>query len=152
MHVEHIFIGRSSGATQTECEQVSLVAGSGIVGDRYYGRHDEPGQNVTLIEAEVVEAFIREQGLAYDLSITHRNIVTRAIRLNELVGREFIVGNARLRGVELCEPCLGLGTALASATISPAGVVKRLVHQGGLRADVVSSGVIARGAEIRIDV
>lgn len=148
MNVERIFIGETAGGPQIDCESVSVVAGSGIEGDRYFGRHDEPGQNLTLVEAEVVEAFIREQGRPLDLSITHRNLVTRGIRLNQLVGQEFVVGGVRLRGVELCEPCAGIGGALATDGFSASEVVARLVHQGGLRADVLSSGTIVRGAEI----
>jgi MOSC domain-containing protein YiiM len=65
--------------------------------------------------------------------------------LNALVGREFMVGSVKLRGVELCEPCLGLGTALTSAELTPAAIVKRFLHRAGLRADVVSNGVIELG-------
>ena len=148
MTVERIFIGPAAGEPQRECEAIVVVAGSGIEGDRYFGRHDEPGQNLSLIEAEELEAFMRERGGPEDLSASRRNLVTRGVRLNELVGREFLIGAVRLRGVELCEPCLGLGSALASPQLPAAAVVKRLLHRAGLRADVLSSGVIARGAKL----
>ena len=148
MTVERIFIGQTPGGPQIEREQVVVAAGSGIEGDRYFGRHDEPGQNITLIEAEEIEAFSREQRRLLDFSTTHRNLITRGIRLNELVGREFLIGNVKLRGVELCEPCLGMGTALASPELPAAAVVKRFLHRAGLRADVLSDGVITRGAKI----
>ena len=83
------------------------------------------------------------------LPISGRNIVTRGVRLNELVGVEFLVGGVRFRGVELCEPCLGLGKALATPTLPPAMVVKRLVHLAGLRADALSSGEVAVGASVQ---
>jgi MOSC domain-containing protein YiiM len=150
MKVERIFTAAKPGESQVEHELVRVVAGSGIEGDRYFGRHDEPGQNLTLIEIEEIEAFLQEQGRADALSVTHRNLLTRGVRLNELVGVEFQVGEVRLRGVELCEPCLGLGAALASASLSAAGVVKRFVHRGGLRADVLTSGVIERGAAVTL--
>lgn len=149
MTIERIYLRPAEGSAQIERESVNVVEGCGIEGDRYFGRHDEPGQNITLIEAEEIEAFAREYGRRDDLSTTGRNLVTRGVRLNALVGREFTAGSVRLRGVELCEPCLGLGTALASAELAPAGVVKRLLHRAGLRADVLSSGVIARGAVIQ---
>jgi len=60
-----------------------------------------------------------------------------------------MVGEVQLRGVELCEPCLGMGKALSSATLPPSGVVKQFLHRGGLRADVLSSGVITLGAKVR---
>ncbi len=148
MIVERIFIRPITDSAQIECERIVVVAGQGIEGDRYYGCHDEPGQNLTLIEAEEIEALIHDQGFPYDLSISKRNFITRGIRLNELVGREFMVGDVRLRGVLLCEPCESLGQSLASARVGVEEVVRCLVHKAGLRADVLSSGVIARGAKV----
>jgi MOSC domain-containing protein YiiM len=150
MNVEHIFLAATSGGPQQACERISVLAGKGIEGDRYFDRHDEPGQNLTLIEAEEIEAFLNEQQRPLDLSVTHRNLVTRGVRLNELVGCEFMIGEVRLRGVELCEPCMGMGQALASDSLTPAQVVKRLVGRGGLRADVLSDGLIERGAALRL--
>lgn len=148
MTIERIFIGPASGQPQVECESIVVVAGSGIEGDRYFGRHDEPGQNISLIEAEEIEAFMREQRRSNDVSGSRRNLVTRGVRLNELVGREFFIGTVKLRGVELCEPCLGLGSALASPELPAPAVVARLLHRAGLRADVLTSGVIERGASV----
>ncbi|MEO8344614.1 MAG: MOSC domain-containing protein [Betaproteobacteria bacterium] len=148
MAVERIYVRQSPGDPQTERGLVQAVAGSGIVGDRYFGCDDEPGQNITLVEAEEIESFAAENRRPVDFSITGRNIVTRGVRLNEFVGREFMVGEIRLRGVELCEPCSTLGTAQASPELSAANVVKRFLHRAGLRADVLSTGTIARGARI----
>ncbi|HSW03921.1 MOSC domain-containing protein [Aquabacterium sp.] len=148
MSIERIFTKPPSAQGQQEHEQVLVIAGAGIEGDRYYARHDEPGQNITLVEAEEIEAFLLAHERPYDLSITHRNLVTRGVRLNDLVGREFQVGDVRLRGVELCEPCAGLGGMLASPALSVAAAVKHFVHRAGLRADVLSSGTIARGAKV----
>ena len=149
MKVERLFIGRPSDGLLIEQDQVTVVAGAGIEGDRYFGRHEEPGQNITLIEAEEIEALLGASGRPVDLSITRRNLVTRGVRLNEFVGREFKVGDVLLRGVELCDPCLGLGAALASPGLSAAEVVKRFMQRAGLRADLVSGGVIARGAVVQ---
>jgi MOSC domain-containing protein YiiM len=147
MRVERIFTRCAPGGTQTEHDAVRVVAGAGIEGDRYFARQDEPGQNITFIEAEEIESFFAEQQIPADLSVTGRNVITRGIRLNELVGREFLVGTMRFRGVELCEPCLGFGEALATPSLLPAAVVKRMLHRGGLRADALSSGELAIGAE-----
>jgi MOSC domain-containing protein YiiM len=144
--VERIYTRKCPGGPQTSHERVQIVAGAGIEGDRYFDHHDEPGQNVTFVEAEVIEAFLAESGAPHDLSTTGRNIVTRGVRLNDLVGREFLVGSVRFRGVELCEPCMRLGKALASPALSATAVVKRLVHRAGLRADALSSGELVVGA------
>ena len=148
MTIERIFIRRSEGEPQLEQASVRVVAGKGIEGDRYFGREDEPGQNVTFIEAEEIEAFMQALNRPLDFSLSGRNIVTRGIRLNDLAGREFTVGNVRFRGVELCEPCGGFGRAMTSPGVSPAQVVKRMVHRAGLRADALSTGEIARGATL----
>lgn len=146
MHIERIYTRSNADSPQAEQSSVTVVAHAGVQGDRYFGRQEEPGQNITLVEAEEIEAFALEFGRAPgDLGITHRNLVTRGVRLNDLVGKEFMIGSVRLLGVELCEPCLSLGTALASAELTPAAVVKRWLHRAGLRADVLTDGVIARG-------
>jgi MOSC domain-containing protein YiiM len=150
MNVERIFTRPKDGEAQAEQTRVRVVAGKGIEGDRYFGRADEPGQNVTFVEAEEIEAFLRACERPLDLSRTGRNIVTRGIRLNDLVGKEFVVGQVRFRGVELCEPCSGFGRAMASPGVSPAQVVKRMLHRAGLRADALSSGEIVCGAPVEL--
>jgi MOSC domain-containing protein YiiM len=149
MTVERIFIVSSAGDPLVEHQQVTVVAGAGIVGDRYFDRHEEPGQNITLIEAEEIEAFFAEQDRPCDLSVTRRNLVIRGIRVSELIGREFVVGDVRLRGVAFCEPCMTVGTALATPELGAAQVVKRFLHRAGIRADVLSDGVIVCGAPMR---
>jgi MOSC domain-containing protein YiiM len=128
-------------------ERVHIIAGAGIEGDRYFEHHGEPSQNVTFIEAELIEAFLAEVHRPSDLSITGRNVVTRGIRLNELIGHEFWVGSVRFRGVEPCEPCMQLGKTLASPALPAAAVVKRLAHRAGLRAEALSSGDLVVGAK-----
>jgi len=147
--VERIFTRAASGSSSAEHRAIRVVAGAGLEGDRYFDRHGEPGQNITFIEAEEIESFFAEQQRAPDLSTTGRNIITRGVRLNELVGVEFFVGTVRFRGVALCEPCLSLGQALATSALPPAKVVKRLVHRAGLRADALSSGELAVGAKFQ---
>jgi len=146
MSIERIFIRPAGGGATVEQRSVRVVAGAGIEGDRYFDAHDEPGQNITFIEAEAIEAFALENRRAVDMSATGRNVVTRGVQLNNLVGREFIVGPVRFRGVELCEPCLTLGEVLASSTLPPARVVKQWAHRGGLRADALTTGELSVGA------
>jgi MOSC domain-containing protein YiiM len=146
MSIERIFIRPPGGNPTVERKSVRVVAGAGIEGDRYFDARGEPGQNVTFVEAEVIEAFAQEHRRPVELSATGRNVVTRGVRLNELAGREFVVGSVRFRGVELCEPCLNLGEVLASPALSPASVVKHWVHRGGLRADALTGGELYVGA------
>ncbi|MBQ0960938.1 hypothetical protein KAK06_18425 [Ideonella sp. 4Y11] len=145
MAIERIFTSPAADAPQMEHERITLRAGRGVQGDRNEGRADHPGQNLTLVEAEEIERFCAQHGRLPDLSITRRNLVTRGVRLNALEGRTFLIGAVRVRGVELCEPCLGLGQALSSDTLPPPAVVRHWVGRGGLRVDVLSDGEIARG-------
>ena len=143
--IERIFISPTAGQAQTDCAEVEAVAGCGIAGDRYFSHNTGSGQSITLVEAAVIEAFVDEFGRTADWSITRRNLVTRGVRLNDLVGRTFHVGEAMLFGIELCEPCSSLGKALAGPELAPAEVVRWFLHRGGLRADILVSGIIRVG-------
>jgi MOSC domain-containing protein YiiM len=150
MTIEHLFIRPPAGGPQVPLTRATVVAGAGIQGDRYFGCHDEPGQNITLVEAETIEAFAQAHQRPRDMALTGRNLVTRGVRLPALVGKVFTVGGVRLRGVELCEPCLGLGQALQGPDLTPAQVVRWWVHRAGLRADVLTDGELAVGATVAL--
>lgn len=146
--IERIFVSTDQNGTQMNCDSVELKAHKGIVGDRYFGKMRHPGQNLTLVEAEEIEAFCAQTGRMLDETLTRRNIVTRGVRLNELVGNEFRLGSVLLRGVELCEPCSKLAGLLTTDTLSAKEVVEHWTHRAGLRADVLESGVITIGNTI----
>lgn len=130
---------------------VQVKAGNGIVGDRFFSRSTQhPERNITLIEAEAVEAVAAELALPIPVSAPRRNVVTRGLRLNELVGCTFTVGPVTLRGIELCEPCVVLGRQLETATCSRDAIIRAFLRRGGLRATIVTSGVIREGDVIRI--
>lgn len=150
MTIERIFISHAPGGVQQECASIRVERDAGIVGDRHFGRDDWAGQNLTLVEAEEIERFCTETQRPTDLSITRRNVVTRGVRLNDLVGKTFTLGSATLRGIETCEPCGDLGRALASDAMPAAAVVKRWIGRGGLRAAVIASGEVATGASIAV--
>jgi MOSC domain-containing protein YiiM len=126
-------------------QEMVVEAGAGIVGDRYFGPQRHAGQNVTLIEAEEVEAFNARTGTSLALTDPRRNVITRGVHLNELVGREFRIGSALLRGVELCEPCGTLAGYLAGSAMGKRDFIREFTHRCGLRADVVQSGRFAIG-------
>ena len=93
-------------------------------------------REVTLIELETIEALEREKSIAIPPGAARRNVVTRGVPLNHLVGREFQVGAVRLRGTRLCEPCAYL------EELTQQGVLAGLIHRGGLRAEIVTGGTI----------
>ena len=130
-----------------------LQRGRGIVGDRYYegngtfsGNTDETGDHeVTLIESEEIDRFNAAHGLSLDYGAFRRNIVTEGVGLNDLVGREFLLGDVRLYGVRLCEPCAWLARILVPE------VLPGLVGHGGLRARIVAGGRIGVGEKIDVE-
>ncbi len=149
--VERIFVSPKRGVAQVECEHITVQSGMGVLGDRNFGKRTYPGQNLTLVEAEEIELFCAEHSRASELSLTRRNLVTRGVRLNDLVNMEFTIGTVKLRGVELCEPCILLGKNLSSESLDPASVIKHWGGRGGLRADILTNGEIVRGDRIETD-
>jgi MOSC domain-containing protein YiiM len=125
-------------------DHVEAIAGVGLEGDRYATRQGtffkpEPDFELTLIEAEALEAMSREYRLQLEPGNARRNLVTRGVALNHLVGREFKIGTAVIRGVRLCEPCSHL------QALTRLDVIKALRHRGGLRAQIVVGGLIRVG-------
>lgn len=121
--------------------EVEAVAGRGLRGDRFF-RQDgigSPRHEVTLIESEALEALARDWNLTLHASQSRRNLLTRGVRLNNLVGGEFSIGEVVLRGIMLCEPC----RHLEMLTVS--GIKKALRGQGGLRAEILHGGVLRTG-------
>jgi MOSC domain-containing protein YiiM len=145
MGIERIFVATAPRSPQIEVTSVRVVVGKGIEGDRHFGKRKVPGENLTLVEAEELEAFAQEQGVPADLSRSRRNIVTRGVRLNDLVGKEFRLGTAVLRGVELCEPCSVMGRLYALPDWPGHRTIRQMLHRSGLRADVLQTGVFAVG-------
>jgi MOSC domain-containing protein YiiM len=146
--IEAIHIAASAGTPVRPVDEIRAVAGVGLEGDRYAdgGGHYQDGRvsrDLTLIEAEAVEALVRAHGIALAPGETRRNLTTRGVGLNELVGQRFWVGEVFCVGTRLCEPC----QYLADLTGKP--LLRPLVHRGGLRADIVRGGLIRVGDQLR---
>lgn len=143
-----IYMTAETGQPMVEVPQGQAIPGTGLEGDRYasgtglYSNTPGTGRQVTLIETEALEALNQEENLGLEAIQTRRNLLTQGVPLNHLVEKEFRVGAVLLRGVRLCEPCDYL------AGLTQPEVLPGLVHRGGLRADILSSGVIRPGDEI----
>jgi MOSC domain-containing protein YiiM len=139
--VEGIFVTETNGAVPESVERVEALAGRGLVGNRYfYADGDAPaGRAITVIAAEALEAFERETGISLTAAESRRNVLTRGIDVNALVGKRFRIGNIECVGVELCEPCSHL------QSLTKPGVLAGMVHRAGLNADIVTDGEIAVG-------
>ena len=150
MTIVAIHVAPERGGPCMALERGTLVPGRGIEGDHHHARPDGvPASEVTFIEAETVEAFNAETGLGIAPADTRRNVLTRGVALDPLVGKRFSVGTAVLEGMEPCDPCAILGKRLATDAVSAAAIVRALADRGGLRVRVVEGGVIAPGDEIR---
>jgi MOSC domain-containing protein YiiM len=147
--VSQILIAESPSAPMSSRSEVRAIPGKGIEGDRYFTgtgtfsphpqKHDF---EITLIEKERIDSFARESGLPFTAAHARRNFVTEGVDLNALAGKEFLVGEVRIRGIRLCEPC----TYLAKTTFPE--TLKGLVHKGGLRAQIMTEGCIRVSDEV----
>ncbi|MGA8220351.1 MAG: ester cyclase [Candidatus Acidiferrales bacterium] len=140
-----IHIAPAAGVPTLSVDSARAVAGQGLEGDRYFSHQGtfsaEPGEgrHVTLIESEAVDALNAKLGAELSPGEMRRNIVTRGVALNHLVGRDFRVGETLLRGIRLCEPCEHL------QSLTRDGVLKQMIHRGGLRANILADGMIRAG-------
>lgn len=129
--------------------EAHAVPGQGLAGDRYYTRtgtwcyREDYYSQVTLIEIEAIDALRREQGIDIEPGDSRRNLVTRGVALNSLVGCEFRVGGVLLKGERLCEPCSYLEKKTGQT-----GLREGMAHRGGLRAYVLTEGDIRVGDSI----
>ena len=144
--VEAVYIAAQAEALPSPADAVNAVAGKGLEGDRYFDDDgtfsDNPrsdGRDITLIEAEAIAGLARDTGIELTAAETRRNVVTRGVALNDLVGRRFAVGEVECVGQRLCDPCSHL------EKLTQPGALKGLVERGGLRADIVRGGVIRPG-------
>ncbi len=126
------------------------VVGRGLEGDRYFNKagtySNDPGsgRDITLIEIEAIEALRRDYQIELDPSQARRNIVTQGVALNHLVDREFKIGDVILRGTRLCDPCSHL------EKLTRKGVMRGLIHRGGLRTEIIRGGTLRTGDPIII--
>jgi len=148
--VEGIYTSAVKGTPLHSVSEGKLEAGRGLVGDRYHagvGTFSEnlrgrPDAEITLIESEEIQRFNDVEKSAKSPGEFRRNIVTRGVRLNDLIGCRFSVGAAVLEGIRLCEPCVHLAKLVSSS------VVETMAHRAGLRARVLSGAIIRPGDEI----
>ena len=145
--VELIAVAEEAGEPMIVLPSAEALAGRGLRGDRYArgaGTFSDPrgrGYDLTLVEAEALEE-LAESGVGLSPIEARRNLVVRGIALDELIGRRFRVGDVECFGQRRCEPCAHL------ERLTRPGVLRGLVHRGGLRADVLSGGEISTGDRV----
>ena len=143
-YISKICISNEYGKMMKDVQSVEVLSGKGIIDDRYFNDDNDNDTQITLIESENIDYYnsISNTNIAYiDF---RRNIITTGIRLNELVNKEFFVGNVKLKGHRLCDPCKYLQDMLDDNKL-----VKKLFKKGGLRCEILTDGNISINEEIK---
>ena len=128
-----------------EVNSIEVLANKGVIGDRHFDDFNDPYCQLSLIESENIDYYNFKYGLNIPYINFRRNIVTKGIQLNELVGKKIKIGNVNIEGIDLCRPCRHLTEMLGQENI-----LKEFLRRGGLRCQVLSSSQIKIGDEIKI--
>ena len=139
-----IGIAKSRGQIVKEVKQISLLAGKGILGDQHFHKQNDADKQLTLIESENIDYYNKNFNLNIPYLSFRRNIITKGIQLNELVGKKLSIGKVKLKGIELCRPCKNLQEMLRQNNI-----IKEFLKKGGLRCEILNNGIINVGDLIK---
>ena len=128
-----------------EVNSIKVSANQGIIGDRHFKEFNDPYNQLSLVESENIDYYNIKYGLDISYIDFRRNIITKGIRLNDLVGKKFKIGKVELEGIDLCRPCRHL-----SEVLNQDNIIKEFLRRGGLRCQVLSSSFIKIGDKIKI--
>ena len=128
-----------------DVNSIKVVSNKGILGDRHYKDFNDPYCQLSLIEAENIDYYNLKYGLNISYVNFRRNIVTKGVQLNDLVGKKFSIGNVKVEGIDLCRPCRHL-----TEVLNQSNIIKEFLRRGGLRCQILSSSEIHVGDEIKI--
>ena len=148
--VVRLFVAPEAGAAMQAVEAARAVPERGLEGDRYFNhegsfsRWPGPHRDLSLIAEEALDEMHREADVRLDPSESRRNVLTRGVPLNDLIGETFSVGEVRVAGIRLCQPC----KYLVRLTGKP-GLLPHLIGRGGLRVRILDEGFIRVGDVVR---
>ena len=128
-----------------EVKSIDVLANKGIVGDRHFNDFNDPYNQLSLIESENIDEYNIKFGLDIPYINFRRNIITKGIQLNDLIGKKLQIGNVELEGVELCRPCRHL-----TEMLNQKNILKEFMRKGGLRCQILSSSKISIGDKINL--
>jgi len=143
--VVNICIVSESGKKMEEMNSIKVIANKGIVNDRYFKEDNDKNIQITLIESENVNYYNKISGTNLIPTDFRRNVITKGISLNKLVGKEILLGEVRLKVHDLCEPCRYLQELLGEKNL-----VKKLLNRGGLRCELLTNGNIHVNDPIKV--
>ena len=128
-----------------EVETIEVIASKGIIGDRHFKDYNDPYCQLTLIESENIDFYNTKYGLNISYVDFRRNIITKEVKLNNLIGKKFSIGKAEVEGIDLCRPCRHL-----TEVLNQRNILKEFLRRGGLRCRVLNSSLIKIGDKIKI--
>ena len=138
-------ISTNNNQTISEVNSIKVLANQGIVGDRHFNEFNDPYNQITLIESENIDYYNIKYGLNIPYKDFRRNIITKGIKLNDLVGKRFKIGKVELEGIDLCRPCKHL-----SEILDQDNIIKEFLRRGGLRCQILTSSTIQVGDKINV--
>ena len=138
-------ISANNNQTISEVNSIKVLANQGIVGDRHFNEFNDPYNQITLIESENIDYYNIKYGLNIPYKDFRRNIITKGINLNDLVGKRFKIGKVELEGIDLCRPCKHL-----SEILDQDNIIKEFLRRGGLRCQILTSSTIEVGDKINV--
>ena len=128
-----------------EVDSIDVLANKGIVGDRHFDNYNDPYNQLSLIEAENIDYYNLKYGLNIPYIDFRRNIITKEIKLNDLIGKKIQIGDVKVEGIDLCRPCKHL-----SEILNQNNIIKEFVRKGGLRCQILNSSKIKVGDKIKV--
>ena len=140
-----IGITSSNNKKIKEVDKIEVLSDKGIVGDRHFKEYNDPFCQLSLIESENIDYYNLKYGLNIPYVDFRRNIITKGIKLNDLVGKKMLIGEVKVEGVDLCRPCRHL-----TEVLSQENILKEFLRKGGLRCQILSSSSIFVGDKIKI--
>ena len=120
-----------------EVNSIDLIANKGVVGDRHFRDYNDPYCQLSVIESENIDFYNIKYGLNISYVNFRRNVVTKGVNLNNLIGKKFLIGNVEVEGIDLCRPCRHLNELLNQENI-----IKEFLRKGGLRCQILNSDTI----------
>lgn len=128
-----------------EVSSIEVLANKGVVGDRHFDEYNDPYNQLTLIESENIDYYNTKFGLDIPYKDFRRNVVTKGIQLNDLVGKKIKIGNVEVEGIDLCRPCRHL-----TEVLNQDNILKEFLRRGGLRCQILTSSQININDDIKV--
>ncbi len=143
--VYKIGISNKNNQKIKEVNSIDVLANQGILGDRHFQEFNDPFNQLSLIESENIDYYNSKYGLNIPYIDFRRNIITKGIQLNNLIGKKLQIGKVKLEGIDLCRPCKHL-----SEVLNQDNIIKEFLRRGGLRCQILSSSTIEIGDKIKV--